>query len=136
MTNVEPARVLVADDDEAIRLSVAEILRSRGYSVSEAQDGQEALDKVGREGVEVILLDVKMPLLDGISVVDRINPRPPPPGVLLVTAYDIDEETHARLGTRVCKILRKPVPPVTLLQAVQQAVRVAAEARRGTPDER
>jgi CheY-like chemotaxis protein len=119
------ARILVVDDDRAIRSTEAEILRSVGYSVTEAEDGEEALAELGEHEVEAIVMDVRMPRLDGISTVEHITPSPPPPGVLLVTAYDLDNETRTRLEPRVHTVLRKPVPPLMLIKAVEQAVDAA-----------
>jgi two-component system response regulator MprA len=125
----EQARVLVVDDDQGVRVSVARILSNCGYDVAEAEDGQQALDQLAATEVDAVVLDVKMPRKDGIAVLEELLPEPPPPGVLLVSAYDIDRETRSRLGTRVHKILRKPVPPPTLIEAVSAAVDVARSAR-------
>ncbi len=129
MSTVQTARVLVADVDNGIRLTVSEILASCGFRVIEARDGEEALGKLASGEVDAVVLDVKMPGRDGISVVEHLIPDPPPPGILLVTAYDLGQETHARLGSRVHKILRKPVPPLALINAVREAVEVARRAR-------
>lgn len=129
MISSDGARVLVADDDRDIRQSVAEILRIDGYQVTQASDGQEALDKLADSEVDAVLLDIKMPRKDGISVLDDMNPVPPPPGVVLVSAYDLDRETRSRLGKRVLRILRKPVPPPELLKAVSEAVQVSRSTK-------
>jgi CheY-like chemotaxis protein len=126
---IDQATVLVADDDRGIRLSVVKILSRCGYQVAEAEDGQDALDKLASAEVDALVLDVKMPQKDGLAVLDELFPEPPPPGVLLVSAYDIDRETRRRLGTRVHKVLRKPVPPPTLIEAVAEAVEVSKSAR-------
>ena len=125
----DQAKVLVADDDRGVRVSVVRILSGCGYSVAEAEDGQEALDKLAIDEIDAVVLDVRMPRKDGISVLEDLVPAPPPPGVLLVTAYDIDRETRSRLGTRVLRILRKPVPPPVLIEAVSEAVEAARSAR-------
>src|SRR5713226_1536487 len=111
-------RVLVADDDVGIRESTVGILRRLGYAVYQAEDGQEALDILAAGEVDAVVLDVKMPRCDGISVVEQMFPEPPPPSVLLVSAYDIDPRTRSQLGRRVHKMLRKPVPPRRLIEAV------------------
>ena len=123
------ARVLVADDDPGIRVSTAEILSRLGYAVTEAVDGDDASAKLEDPSYDALVLDVRMPGRDGIAVLDHADPRPPPPGVLLVSAYDIEQVTRTRLGTRVCRVLRKPVPPPVLVDAVAEAVAVAEAAR-------
>ena len=122
-------RVLVADDDPGIRESTVEILTRLGYSVAEAVDGDDATAKLADHSLDALVLDVRMPGRDGIAVLDSLDPRPPPPGVLLVSAYDIEQRTRARLAGRVCKVLRKPVPPPMLVDAVAEAVQAARAAR-------
>jgi len=123
-------RVLVADDDAGIRQSTVEILRGMGYSVSAAQDGEEALTELAVGDIEAIVLDVRMPRRDGISVIEEMDPPPPPPGVLLVSAYDIERETRSQLGRRVYRVLRKPVSPPVLIAAVEEAVELARSIPR------
>jgi CheY-like chemotaxis protein len=126
---IERARVLVADDDSGLRQSVAEILRGCGYSVAEAEDGLDAFEALSANRVDAVVLDMKMPGKDGVAVIADLDPEPPPPGVLLVSAYDIDSETRGRLGGRVCKVLRKPVPPPVLIEAVAEAIQIARGGR-------
>lgn len=118
-------RVLVADDDRAVRESAAEILQRSGFTVTKASDGQEALEQLAAGEIDAVVLDVRMPRRDGLSVLEDMDPQPPPPGVVLVTAYDVGSEIRVRLGRRVTGILRKPVPPRMLIESVTEAVRVA-----------
>lgn len=121
--------VLVADDDRGVRESVVEILESAGYTVVEAFDGEDALEQLNRNAVDAVLLDVRMPRRDGLSVIEGMAPVPPPPGVILVTAYDMEPEVQQQLRPRVLRFLRKPVPPLTLLEVVADAVRAGQDAR-------
>ena len=123
------ARVLVADDDPGIRQSTAEILSRLGYSVAEAVDGDDAWAQLADPTFDALVLDVRMPGRDGLAVLDDHEPATPPPGVLLVSAYDIEQRTRLELGSRVCKVLRKPVPPGLLVEAVAEAVQVGRAAR-------
>ncbi len=121
----ETARVLVADDDRAVRESIAEILDHSGFDVTTACDGQEALEQIVAGGTDAVVLDLKMPRLDGLAVLERLQPPPPPPGVVLVTAFEVATEVRGRLGPKVTKVLRKPVPPRLLIEAVDDAVRAS-----------
>jgi len=113
--------VLVADDNEGIRNTTAAILTAVGCSVTEAQDGEEALAELSQTPFDVVLLDVRMPKLDGISVVTDLRPEPPPPRIIMVSAYDFGVELRQLLGDRVFRYLKKPVPPRELIRTVSAA---------------
>lgn len=121
-----PTTVLVADDDAGVRATACEILRGQGYHVTEAEDGEVALEKLASTAPEVLLLDVRMPRRDGISVLDSVDD---PPVVVLVSAFSLDPDLRARLGSKVFRYLRKPVPPARLLEVVAQAAAVAGGRR-------
>jgi two-component system response regulator PrrA len=123
VTATAPAPVLVADDDYGVRTTVVEILRRAGYQVLEAPDGQSALATVRQQQVGLIVLDIRMPVLDGVSVLDALDD---PPAVLLVSAFSVDPETRARVGPKVFRYLRKPVPPGQLLEVVAEALTAAS----------
>jgi len=129
--SVTPVPVLVADDDVGIRSSVVEILRGEGYLVREAEDGDVALAELAAEPVAVMLLDVRMPKLDGIGVLAALDE---PPVTILVSAYALDGDLRRQVGDKIFKYLRKPVPPTALLAAVAEACERAAEGgRSGDP---
>ena len=116
--------VLVADDDYGVRTTVSLILRRAGYDVHEARDGDEALEILESQSIGVVLLDIRMPGRDGIAVLDAIDH---PPTVLLISAFSVDPATRARIGSKVFRYLRKPVPPPQLLAVVEEAVTAASE---------
>ena len=122
---VDEPVVLVADDDRSVRQTVCEILVTFGYRVLSALDGEDAMAQLAANPVDAVILDIKMPKLDGLSVVRTLDPRPPPPGVVIVSAYEVEDETRTDLGERVSSILRKPVHPASLIEAVADAVAVA-----------
>lgn len=107
--------VLVVDDDGPLRSTWAEILRGSGYSVEVAEDGDSALRFLGQQSVGVVLLDLRMPRRDGLSVLEELTA---PQLVVLVSAYSLDEATRARVEAKVVTYLEKPVPPQRLLRTV------------------
>ncbi len=115
--------VLVVDDDPSVRSTAAEILAEEGHRVLEAADGEAALAVLADHPVTVLLLDVHMPRLDGLSLLERIDV--PPPVVLLVSAYAFTADDRARVGGKVFRYLRKPVPPASLIAAVDDAMATA-----------
>ena len=115
----EPACVLVCDDDEGVRVTVAAILRRAGYNVLEANDGDAALELLGEERVSALILDIRMPGRDGIALLDALDR---PPAVLLVSAFSVEPAVRARIGPKVFRYLRKPVRPEQLLDVVAAAL--------------
>ncbi len=113
------ADVLVVDDDADVRWTVAEILRSAGYSVAEAEDGEIALDLLRTGTYRMILLDLRMPKRDGVSLIEALGDVPP---VIVHSAYSLDVGDRERLGSSVVDYLHKPVSPQKLLRAVEAAL--------------
>ena len=107
--NLNPARVLVADDDLSIRQLVTTIIRREGLDVDAASDGLEAIDKLSQNAYSVILLDLMMPRLDGFGVIEYLKNHPPEykPVILVVTAY-ADQRFKAVDPNVVAGVIRKP----------------------------
>jgi len=124
--------VLVVDDSHAVRTSWGVILRDAGWVVEEAGDGLSALEVLRACPVGVIVLDVRMQLLDGFGLLDRLDDPPP---VVLVSARSYDTEVMARRG-KIHSFIRKPVPPDALRAAVREAMEASgspnAPPGRGT----
>jgi len=114
------ADVLVVDDEPAVRISEADVLRSAGYEVVEAADGLEALEVLRSESVRAVVLDVSMPRCDGISLLDSLADPPP---TVLVTARTLADSDLRRVAGKVDAVLTKPVPPGQLVEHVRMVLR-------------
>jgi len=79
--------VLVADDDAAIRSLLRQVLQDEGYVVQEAATGVEVVDKVKENGPDLVIMDVRMPELDGIEALSRVKATSPKTSVLIMTAF-------------------------------------------------
>ena len=90
--------VLVADDDENIREIMVDVLEMAGYRVLSAPDGREALALAARERPSLVLLDVRMPLVNGWDVAAALARWPDPPPVVMVSASHDGRATAKRLG--------------------------------------
>ncbi|MBP2335899.1 two-component system response regulator MprA [Saccharothrix coeruleofusca] len=101
-------RVLVVDDDEAVRRSLTQALRRDGYQVSVAVDGAQALDEVGRVRPEVIVLDVLLPEPNGLEICRRLRRRGDRTPILMLTARDLVEDRVAGLDAGADDYLVKP----------------------------
>jgi DNA-binding response OmpR family regulator len=117
----KPVSVLVTDDQSNIRLMVRAALESEGYDVSEACDGRAALDAVSRDRPDLMILDLNMPVLDGIAVLEQMKGLAAErrPEVIVLTAYgSIPAAVRAtRLGA--ADFLEKPVTPDVLRRSVR-----------------
>jgi CheY-like chemotaxis protein len=111
--------VLVVDDDEALRTSVASVLRTAGFTTLEAADGDEAYRFLSTMRFQLLLLDLKMPRCDGLMLLSRLK-NPPP--VVIVSGNVLDEDEAQKLGPVVTQ-LRKPVNPLLLLDTVSTVIR-------------
>jgi DNA-binding NtrC family response regulator len=115
--------VLVVDDELLIRKSLAKVLRARGYSVELASTGGEGLEKVAELRPQVMILDMRLPDTDGLSVLRRAREVDPLLQVVLITAYgDVQSAVDAmKLGA--CDFLRKPYEMEDIVLAVESASR-------------
>jgi CheY-like chemotaxis protein len=114
-----PANVLVVDDDDAVRTSTAELLRSAGHSVVEARDGDEALKLLHHSEVDVLILDIRMPKFDGVAVCEAMDDPPP---VILLSALGLDHASRSRVDGKVFHQAQKPVAPLDLIALVGRAL--------------
>jgi AmiR/NasT family two-component response regulator len=114
-------RVLVAEDETLIRLDLKGLLEAAGFDVcAEARDGEEAVALARETEPDVVLLDVKMPRLDGIEAARRILAERPIP-IVMLTAYGHDELVARAVEAGVFAYLVKPFRESDLLPAIQTA---------------
>jgi signal transduction histidine kinase/DNA-binding response OmpR family regulator len=100
-------KILVVDDDPQIREIVQRTLVKEGYEVSEAVDGQDALEKLNADPPEIILLDLMMPRMDGFDFLLELRNSGRSIPVIVVTARDLSDEDKQRLNGQVMQILQK-----------------------------
>jgi two-component system nitrogen regulation response regulator NtrX len=115
--------VLVVDDESAIREAIRTTLEYEGYAIDEAGSGQEALEMIGREPWDVILLDIKMPVMDGLEVLEHLRSRRSQTPVIMISGHaDIQTAVEAtRLGA--FDFLEKPLNRDRLLLSVRNAAK-------------
>ena len=80
-------RLLIVDDEPHVRMTLKQMLEDAGYDVATAESGPVALDHLGDNDCDLVLLDVRMPGLDGFEVLDRLNEERPDLPVVIVTAH-------------------------------------------------
>ncbi|HXX90873.1 MAG TPA: response regulator [Acidimicrobiales bacterium] len=110
------AFVLVVDDEADVRDSMAGILRASGFAVAAVADGRDAARVLEELVVDVMVLDVRMPRLGGLELLEMLEE---PPVAVIVSADPVDPPVRERLGTKVRAYLRKPYDPRDLVAAVE-----------------
>jgi two-component system cell cycle response regulator CpdR len=125
------ARILIAEDEEAIRSLVARALSQDGHEVMTANDGAEALDVLTRErgAFELLLTDIRMPVMDGIALALATARDHPAITILLMTAYADQRERASGLNTLIHDVITKPFTLATIRAAVGEALMAGALRR-------
>jgi two-component system, cell cycle response regulator CpdR len=118
------ARILVAEDDDAIRSLVARALTQDGHQIITAQDGAEALDVLAREhgAFELLLTDIRMPVMDGIALALAAARDHPRLAILLMTGYADQRERAHGLDALIHDVVTKPFSLATIRGAVNDAL--------------
>ncbi len=115
-------RILVVDDDADFRENLLDILEAHGYAAVAAEDGFKALDLIKRsEHFDVVLMDIKMPVMDGVETFRQIKEIDPDSAVIMVTAYSRDDLVKDALREGAYAIFNKPVEIEKLLGIVEEA---------------
>ena len=116
-----PIRVVVVDDQALMRTGFRMILESAGIEVAaEAENGREALDVVRRHRPDVVLMDIRMPELDGVAATEQLMADPSVEArIVILTTFDLDEYVFAALQAGAAGFLLKDTPPEALIEAVR-----------------
>lgn len=127
------ANVLVVEDDQGVRETTVAILREEGYVVVQAADGADALELLKGRDIDVLLLDLRLPRVDGAAVLEALDR---PPTVVVVSGFESFEEAEMRrrFGSVLFDCLRKPVSPHRLMATTAAAADHALSTRLTGPD--
>jgi DNA-binding NarL/FixJ family response regulator len=115
-----PVRVAIVDDDALVRAGLIMMLDGvHGISiVGEAADGNQVMQLVDAHAPDVILMDIRMPKVDGIVATGRVRRRPNPPEVLVLTTFDTDDHVVRALRAGASGFLLKDTPPAKIVAAI------------------
>jgi len=119
---MDSARILVVEDDLFLRELYSDILSGEGYKVEAAQDGEVALEKMKVGGYDLILLDIIMPKMDGLSVMKQIQnivPQTPNKCVVFLTNLDKDEEIKTALQLGNGYLIKSQITPGNLIEEIK-----------------
>ncbi|MGE5221855.1 MAG: response regulator [Omnitrophica WOR_2 bacterium] len=123
-------KILVVDDEEIMRRSLGDILRLEGYRVQTASSGEAALKALKRESFDLLLLDLKMPGMDGLEVLEEASHLAPDTMVILLTAHGSLESAIEALRHEAFDYLLKPASTEQILSSVASALARHKESER------
>jgi CheY-like chemotaxis protein len=121
------ARILVTDDDATTRLMVRGIIKKAGHTVASAADGQAALRALHRQKFDLVFLDIWMPKMSGLVLLDRLNGEKYIPKIVVMTSDQTSDTLLEALRGRVYQYLRKPLDTTTVLTTLEGALSTGSE---------
>lgn len=115
-------KILIVDDELVVIKSAERVLKSEGYHVEGALGGREAIMKIGEEGYDLVFTDLKMPEVDGITLIRWIKKTKPSIGIVIITGYPSQETIKEALELGIIDYVPKPFTPSVLLDVTERAV--------------
>jgi CheY-like chemotaxis protein len=119
------AKILITEDEDSLRMFVARALRLDGHETHEAADGAEGLEKLNEGPFDLLLSDIRMPVMDGIELVHQASAKFPDLKILLMTGYAEQRERADDLAAKVIDVVQKPFALPDIRRAVASALAAA-----------
>jgi len=116
------SNILVVDDEPVARQSLTDILKLEGYNVISVPNGQAAVEYVRTHPIDLMIVDLRMPGMDGLEVVQVVNQISPETEVILLTAFGSTETAIQALRLRIHDYLLKPASPAQILASVKKGL--------------
>ncbi len=117
----QKANILIVDDDPSMSRTTALVLGRKGYAVEVAEDGPTAIGKVQEAPFDLILMDIKMPLMNGVETYKRIKALRPQAAVIMMTAYSVEDLIQEALQEGACGVIYKPLDIERTVALIEQA---------------
>jgi len=121
-TASQTKRVLIAEDDVTLATSLAKLVEQAGFETSTAFNGKEALEELERQRYDLLVLDIRMPVMDGFEVMERLQRNTRPPKVIVITADTTQETVLQAMKEQVYQFVPKPFSLRALVQLVGSAL--------------
>jgi DNA-binding NarL/FixJ family response regulator len=133
VAGLDQIRVLIVDDDALVRAGLTMILSAADdvRVVGEAADGSHVAEAITAHHPHVVLMDIRMPRVDGLTATEALRRRPGAPEVIVLTTFDADEHVLRALRAGASGFLLKDTPPVEILQAVRRVAQGEATLSPG-----
>ncbi|MFA1547301.1 response regulator transcription factor [Actinomadura chokoriensis] len=117
-----PVRVLIVDDDALVRAGLSMMLANAGdlEVVADVADGAEVVAAVNRHRPDVVLMDIRMPRMDGLAATGLLRARREPPEIIILTTFDTDDHILRAMRAGASGFLLKHTPPPEIIRAIRQ----------------
>lgn len=114
-------RIAIVDDDPLVRMGLRAIVESvKGWTVvAEAGDGREALTVIDESSPDIVLMDIRMPGMDGLEATAHVTAMEAAPSVVILTTFEVDEYVFAAMRAGASGFVLKRVPPAELIEAIR-----------------
>lgn len=116
------ARILLAEDESTVREFVSRVLTMHGHSVLEAEDGAQAVELMNKHHFDLLLTDIVMPVMDGITLALKVRDTRPNVPIILMTGYANESQRAHNLSVLIEELLSKPFNKDQLIKAVNNAL--------------
>lgn len=116
------ARILITEDEDSLRSFVARALRMDGHETHEAADGEQGFEKLQQHDFDLLLSDIRMPIMDGIELAHRASAQFPRLRILLMTGYAEQRERTDDLLEKIVDVVSKPFALPDIRKAVARAL--------------
>ena len=130
MTDHDPIRILIIEDNNTMREGIAEVLKSEGFSVCAESNGQSGIDAFGEEPFDIVITDYKMSPVDGLSVLKRVKELFPETEVIMITAFGSVEIAVEAMKNGASDFITKPFSPDELVIKIRKIIQVCQERRQ------
>jgi DNA-binding response OmpR family regulator len=127
-TDTATRRILIVDDDRALRHVLAELLKAGGHTVDQAADGHDAMRRLDAGPYDIVLLDIGLPGVSGLDVLAHARSGKTAPIAIMMTADDTPEALLAAVRRQAYRFLRKPFAPSAIVDVVDDAIARASTA--------
>src|SRR5215813_11328737 len=115
-------RILVADDDRTTRFAIVSMLKDSGYRVSQAKDGEEALEKIRKSTFDLAFVDIWMPKVTGLELLAEARSFPACPKIIVMTSDNTPESVLGAVRAQACEHLNKPFSPKDAVEIAERAL--------------
>lgn len=124
------ARILLAEDEDSVREFVSRVLVLQGHDVLEAKDGAEAVELMNQHHFDLLITDIVMPIMDGISLALKVRSERPHVPIVLMTGYANESQRAHNLSVLIEELLSKPFNKDQLVAAVKKALSSEAKIKK------